>query len=156
MAGMETLTPKLSPLELLAGSWSVHRSLYDRLSGAEGSFVGTATFVPLQVASGRAATRLGYSERGTLHFGGYVGRACRALEYSDLGGGRVAVDFADGKPFLELDLSSGRCRALHLCGEDVYEILISVRSRDFVLETWSVEGPTTSYEAVTTLLRSVD
>jgi hypothetical protein len=65
----------------------------------------------------------------------------------------VMVYFTDGRPFVDLDLRTGAWQSNHLCGDDRYEIATFVRSRNIVQERWGVQGPTTDYDAVTTLLR---
>lgn len=146
---------KLSDLlSFLQGSWELDRRIDDGYSGIEGRFVGRGVFEAGRlIGGGGVGGRLVYREKGVLSFGSHRGEASRQLEYVSLGGGRVAVLFADGRPFVELDLVNGSGRATHDCGADRYEITLSVLSDDLLEEHWAVEGPKKAYTALTTLRR---
>jgi hypothetical protein len=141
-------------LEFLLGSWHITRSIDDHLSGRRGRFEGMATVT-------RSATGAGddrdigayYFETGELRFGTHVGQADRRLRYVALGDGAVTVRFADGRAFVDLDLTSGEWQSNHLCGEDLYEIDTFARSADLVEELWRVRGPAKDYDAVAYLVR---
>jgi hypothetical protein len=97
--------------------------------------------------------RARYDEAGELCFGTHMGQARRSLEYTRLDNATVMLNFPDGRPFIDLDLSTGAWQSNHLCGADRHEITTLVRSRHVVQERWWVCGPTTDYDAVTTLMR---
>jgi hypothetical protein len=65
----------------------------------------------------------------------------------------VAVNFANGLAFADLDLRSGSWKSRHLCRDDRYEISTEVLSDHVVEEHWRVVGPAKNYEAATTLTR---
>ncbi|MHB1712979.1 MAG: DUF6314 family protein [Acidimicrobiales bacterium] len=141
-------------LGFLLGTWRIERSIKDHQTGIRGSFEGTSTLV--QTPIGRncsAGVQARYDEAGELRFGTHLGQAHRSLEYMRLDDGAVMLYFTDGRPFVDLDLSTGAWQSTHLCGCDRYEIATLVRSRELVQERWQVRGPTTGYEAVTTLMR---
>jgi hypothetical protein len=133
-------------LSYLTASWRLERRITDHLARTAGSFAGSATVR----AAGRRAR---YEERGRLRFGGYDGQAHRRLDLVATAGGAVAVQFADGRPFFELDLVNGTCVAVHPCRQDRYELDFEVRSPDVLLERWRVTGPLKDYEAQTTWRR---
>jgi hypothetical protein len=141
-------------LNFLLGRWALERFFTDRRSGTEGRFEGSATVT--RSSSGQGAglgPRAHYEEVGTLRFGSHEGPASRRLELVRLESTVVMLSFTDGKPFVDLDLRSGRWRSTHPCGEDSYEILTVVRSPSEVEERWRVRGPTEDYDAVATLRR---
>jgi hypothetical protein len=134
-------------LAYLAGEWTLTREIVDHRSGRSGSFDG--------VANVRTSGRRGrYEEHGRLRFGGYDGSARRTLELVGTNGSGVAVLFADGRPFFDLDLLMGTCQAVHQCSEDRYELEFGATSTDRLLERWRVCGPEKDYEARTTWRRN--
>ena len=136
-----------STLEFLIGDWNVVRRISDCRSGRRGCFLGTAVFLP-------AAGIVRYTEQGELTFGDHRGPASRALQYTAGAGGAADVRFADGREFFCLDLSSGSCRAEHLCGKDRYQVTVTRVSQDSFTETWRVTGPAKNYEMTTRYLRT--
>ncbi|HZE05330.1 MAG TPA: DUF6314 family protein, partial [Solirubrobacteraceae bacterium] len=108
-------------LAFLLGDWSLQRTLTDHRAGAEGLFQGTARLHP-SGAPDAPPRRARYEERGRLRYRDHETTAFRTLDYRATGTGAVAVSFSDGRPFFELDLRTGTCRATHPCGEDVYEL----------------------------------
>lgn len=97
--------------------------------------------------------RARYDEEGELRFGAHVGPATRRLGFTRVGDGAVTLHFADGRPFVDLDLRSGAWSGVHSCGDDRYEITTVVRSHAVVQEHWRVRGPVKAYDAATTLVR---
>jgi hypothetical protein len=141
-------------LRFLLGTWRVQRLIDDHRSGDRGSFEGTAAMV--LETSGRDALSdecALYSEVGELRWGSYSGAATRLLRYVGSSNERVAVNFADGRPFTDLDLSSGFWSGEHLCRSDRYEFETLVRSSQLIEERWRVSGPAKNYDVVTTLTR---
>ncbi len=55
--------------------------------------------------------------------------------------GTTDVRFADGRPFHDLDLSSGRHVADHPCSADLYRGEFTVRDEDHWRTVWRVRGP---------------
>jgi hypothetical protein len=138
----------------LLGTWDVDRSIADHRSLVSGSFRGTAVVAAEPRPGPGGGSRARYEETGELRFGSHAGPASRRLEYAAArDGGAVSVRFADGRPFVDLDLGGGRWQAVHQCGADRYELTTVVRSHDVVEERWRVRGPAKDYDAVTTLTR---
>ena len=137
-------------LRFLRGTWAIARSIQDHRTGTRGSFKGMATLT--EVPTGRNVSleaRAHYAEVGELRFGTHTGQARRSFEYRQLDDVAVMVYFADGTPFVDLDLSTGLWQSDHLCGDDLQEIATFVQSGNIVQERWRVRGPTTNYEAIT-------
>jgi hypothetical protein len=137
-------------LVYLAGSWRVTRSVRDLASGAEGRFSGTTVFGPSDGA-GRPRDEAGcprtdggllHRESGTFVWQGVPRPAERTLRF--LPGpvpGTADVRFADGRPFHDLDLGSGRHVADHPCSADLYRGEFTVLGRDHWRTVWRVGGP---------------
>lgn len=138
----------------LVGSWSLNRTIADYESGLRGWFHGTAELHP--AGSGPAWGPARYDEVGQLRLGAYEGAARRSLVFVPREDATVLVNFGDGRRFIECDLRTGLWHARHLCGDDTYELTFDVRSPDVLDEHWRVRGPSTDYEAWTTLRRSTD
>ncbi|MFE2646527.1 DUF6314 family protein [Streptomyces nigra] len=123
-------------LSYLAGRWRVDRSVRDLASGDEGAFTGTTVFGPLE-------------DGGLLHHesGEFVWRevprpAERTLRFLPGGApGTADVRFADGRPFHDLDLRTGRHIADHPCSADLYRGDFTVRDEDHWRTVWRVRGP---------------
>jgi hypothetical protein len=144
-------------LSFLLGQWKLERVFADRRLGTGGRFDGSATITTsLSGLAAGLAPRAHYEEVGTSRFGRYEGPASRSLELVRLESTVVMLYFTDGKPFVDLDLRSGRWSSTHPCGEDHYEILTVVRSPTEIEEHWRVRGPTEDYDAVATLRRLTD
>ncbi|MFJ4524166.1 DUF6314 family protein [Streptomyces sp. NPDC088810] len=142
---MDVLTPHREPREFwpvpdvlahLAGRWRAERAVRDLASGAEGRFTGTTVFSPLEGGG------LLHEESGTFTWHGTARPATRTLRF--LPGptpGRADVRFADGRPFHELDLTTGRYVADHPCAADLYRGEFTVRDADHWRSVWRVGGP---------------
>lgn len=139
-------------LGFLAGGWALTRVIDDHLAGIQAVFEATAA--SSEPAGSRRGERARYEEAGRLRVGAYEGAARRILYLGRQGAGGVMVYFADRRPFVDLDLSGGAWRSVHLCGEDRYEITTVVTSADSFEESWSVRGPSKSYDAAATFTRS--
>ncbi|MFF4694589.1 DUF6314 family protein [Streptomyces chattanoogensis] len=129
----------------LAGGWRIERTVYDLRSGTEGSFRGTADFRPDAAGAG-----LLHTEEGELTWGGTVHPASRTLRLRPRPDGTAEVFFADGRPFHDLDLHTGRWCAVHPCAADRYRGTFTVVTADEWRLEWRVGGP-----AKDQLLRSV-
>lgn len=123
-------------LTYLAGSWRVERSVRDLASGDEGAFSGTTVFGRLTEGG------LLHEESGTFVWQGVGRPAERTLRF--LPGatpGTADVRFADGRPFHDLDLTSGRHIAGHPCSADLYRGEFTVLDEDRWRSVWRVRGP---------------
>jgi Family of unknown function (DUF6314) len=138
-------------LDFLLGNWSISRSLHDHQSDISGSFVGSAVFTELETSG--FVRRAGYEESGKLQFGTHTGDARRRLVFVGQGGTGVEVVFADGSPFVDLDLRTGTWQGIHPCRDDSHEIVFAVASRNEIREFWRVRGPQNDYEASAILKR---
>ncbi|QWB26732.1 MULTISPECIES: DUF6314 family protein [Streptomyces] len=119
----------------LAGRWGVTRSVRDLASGAEGEFAGTTEF------RAEAAGGLLHHESGTFVWQGVARPAERMLRFLPGPDGTADVRFADGRPFHDLDLTSGRYVADHPCSADLYRGEFTVLDADHWRTVWRVRGP---------------
>ncbi|KUL20757.1 DUF6314 family protein [Streptomyces regalis] len=123
-------------LTYLAGSWRVERSVRDLASGAAGEFSGTTVFGPLEGGG------LLHRESGTFVWQGVPRPAERTLRFQPgATRGTADVRFADGRPFHDLDLTSGRYIADHPCSADLYRGEFTVLDKDHWRTVWRVRGP---------------
>ncbi|MCT9141122.1 DUF6314 family protein [Streptomyces violarus] len=122
-------------LAYLAGRWSVARSVRDLASGAQGEFSGTTVF------RSEEAGGLLHHESGTFVWQGVARPAERTLRFLPGPDGTADVRFADGRPFHDLDLTSGRHVADHPCAADLYRGEFTVRDADHWRTVWRVRGP---------------
>ncbi|MFD5394909.1 DUF6314 family protein [Streptomyces sp. NPDC127097] len=129
----------------LSGRWSIERTVADLRNGPEGRYRGTAEFRP----DATGGTLL-HHEEGRLAWGGTVQPASRTLRLRPRPDGTAGVEFADGRPFHDLDLRTGRWTAVHPCAADRYEGTFTVVGPDEWHLEWRVGGP-----AKDQLLRSV-
>ncbi|WP_307835215.1 DUF6314 family protein [Streptomyces adelaidensis] len=135
-------------LAYLSGSWRVLRSVRDLASGSEGEFSGTTVFSPLDGGG------LLHREIGSFVWQGVPRPAERTLRF--LPGpahGMVDVRFADGRPFHDLDLATGRWRTDHPCAADLYRGEFEVYDDDRWRTTWRVGGPAKDQLLVTDYTR---
>lgn len=141
-------------IDFLLGIWRLSRSIEDHRYGIHASFQGTAELFEDEPGSSAViGGRAHYEEKGELHYGSHRGPAFRKLDYARSENATAMLYFADGRPFVDLDLRNRTWRSSHLCGSDHYEISTQIRSSTIVSEAWRVWGPSTSYEATTTLTR---
>ena len=139
----------------LIGRWSVERTVHDLRAGAEGGFRGTAEFRPdtePRASGGAQASRAAvlHVEEGQLTWDGRAYVASRTLRLRACADGTAEVEFADGRPFHDLDLRTGSWTAVHPCAADRYEGTFLARSAEEWHLEWRVSGP-----AKDQLLRSV-
>ncbi|WP_329215694.1 DUF6314 family protein [Streptomyces sp. NBC_01485] len=138
---MGEFRPVPDVLAYLAGRWRVERSVRDRASGAEGRFDGITVFGAPEVGT-LSHGGLSHEESGTFVWLGVPRPAARTLRF--LPGptpGAADVRFADGRPFHDLDLTTGRHTADHPCSADVYRGEFTVRDADHWRTVWRVAGP---------------
>ncbi|QIJ61692.1 DUF6314 family protein [Streptomyces sp. JB150] len=124
-------------LAFLAGSWRVERSVRDLASGDEGRFDGTTVLGPSEGGA------LLHRESGTFVWQGVARPAERTLRFlpGAAGAGTADVRFADGRPFHDLDLTTGHWVADHPCAADLYRGEFTVRDADRWRTVWRVRGP---------------
>ncbi|MEU9478471.1 DUF6314 family protein [Streptomyces sp. NPDC048191] len=130
------LWPVPDVLDHLFGRWRVERVVRDLASGDEGHFSGVTAFTALE------GEGLLHTESGTFTWQGVARPATRTLLF--LPGptpARADVRFADGRPFHELDLSTGHHVADHPCAADLYRGEFTVRDADRWRTVWRVGGP---------------
>lgn len=113
----------------------MEREVGDPSAGRAGEFAGVAEF-----AAAPDGDEVLWHESGRLRLDAYDGPASRRLVLVPAGDA-WEVRFADGSPFHDLDLASGRCAAAHHCGEDRYEGEVRVAGSDELVVTWDVTGP---------------
>ena len=133
---MGEFRPVPDVLAYLAGSWRVRRSVRDRASGDEGRFDGITEFTTVDEGG------LLHAESGTFVWLGVARPAERTLRF--LPGptpGTADVRFADGRPFHDLDLTTGRHIADHPCSADLYRGEFTVGDADHWRTVWRVAGP---------------
>ncbi|MFJ4835542.1 DUF6314 family protein [Streptomyces sp. NPDC088747] len=144
--------PVADLLAYLAGDWRVERTVRDLASGAEGHFTGTTVFGPLEAGdsaqnTGRPGdagqeTGLLHHESGTFVWQGTPRPAERTLWFlPGQGAGTADVRFSDGRPFHDLDLTSGRFVADHPCSADLYRGEFTVLDAHRWRTVWRVAGP---------------
>jgi hypothetical protein len=130
----------------LSGSWSMDRLVIDH-ARTIGRLRGNAIFRP-------SGPHLLYEERGTLILGEHRGQAEQAYRYDfPEGDSRALVRFRDGRPFHDLDLSSGQDRPRHACPPDIYEGVFLALGPSAWRSEWTVSGPRKDYDLVTTYTR---
>jgi hypothetical protein len=135
-------------LTFLLGAWAIERTINDHRDADTVRFHGIAL---VQAAPTGAL----YTETGQVSTPHHSGPARRTLLLSPHEDGTVGVNFRDGRPFLDLDLSSGAARATHPCRADRYEMSFAVLGADELVECWRVTGPAKNYRAVTRWRRRV-
>ena len=118
----------------LEGKWKVVRQIDDRRLDQVGGFEGSAGFAV-------DGDDLIYEEDGELRLGSHKGPAFQTYRYSFPSNQRAEVCFADGRPFHDLDLTSGHWACRHLCGDDCYEGAFTALDRASWRVVWSVRGP---------------
>lgn len=153
-ADVSEFRPVADALLYLAGSWRAERTVRD-LAGpdgsVEGAFTGTTTFSPLDEGG------LLHHESGTFVWQGVARPAERTLRF--LPGttpGTADVRFADGRPFHDLDLTSGRWFTDHPCAADLYRGEFTVLDADRWRTVWRVAGPAKDLVLTTDYTRTTD
>ncbi|MFE5818544.1 DUF6314 family protein [Streptomyces sp. NPDC056479] len=128
--------PVPDALRYLAGSWRAERSVRDLASGETGEFSGTTAFDPLEGGG------LLHHESGVFVWQGVPRPAERTLRFlPGSSPGKAAVRFSDGRPFHDLDLTSGHHVADHPCAADLYRGEFTVLDADHWRSVWRVRGP---------------
>ncbi|WP_210586597.1 DUF6314 family protein [Streptomyces sp. GESEQ-35] len=123
-------------LAFLAGQWRVERTVRDLANREHGEFRGTTEFGPLDDGG------LLHRESGTFVWQGVPRPAERTLLFlPSREPGTTDVRFADGRPFHDLDLTSGRHTTAHPCSADLYRGEFTVADADHWRTVWRVGGP---------------
>ncbi len=126
-----------------AGTWQLTRRILDRRAGVEGHFAGTASLL-------RDGAGLAYAETGLLTLGSAPPlTAERRYRWAEEAGGRIAVAFADGRPFHsfapDAGTPAGTPTATHHCPPDDYRVSYDfTRWPDWTAQ-WEVQGPRKDY-----------
>lgn len=133
----------------LRGAWSIERRLFDRASGASGTFRGTAVFTDDDDGG------LVHDETGALRWADQpdVPTTRRLLWKPAERAAAMDVFFADGRPFHHLDLSTGGDQPTHPCSADMYSGTFHVLNDDAWSYQWTVTGPAKDLLLVSELRR---
>ena len=111
--------------------------------GVIGEFWGECAFVP-------DGEGLRCREVGVLRFRGEDFHAERVSLWRFPGPDRVEVRYEDGRPFHDFGVEAPR--AVHLCGDDRYEVGYSFES-DAWISRWEILGPGKDYAMTTRYAR---
>ncbi|AZS88316.1 DUF6314 family protein [Streptomyces griseoviridis] len=148
--------PVADVLGFLRGSWRVRREVRDLTNGTDGRFEGVTVFGDLPdggardggprdsgpQGAGSPGHGLLHEERGTFTWLGVARPAERTLRFlPGADPGTADVRFADGRPFHDLDLRTGRHTAGHPCAADLYRGEFTVPDADHWRTVWRVGGP---------------
>lgn len=138
----------MGPLGLgdFEGLWRIERRIRDLRAGTGGTLVGFATFRP-------EAGGLRCEERGRLSYGGGPSlEAARDYLWLPDSPGRIAVRFADGRPFHAFDLGPA-AQADHWCDPDSYRVDYEFSGWPVWTMVWAVRGPRKDYVSESTFRR---
>lgn len=144
----------------LRGTWNVQRSLFDRATGAHGSFTGSVTFAAMDSAPDDDGALL-QRESGTIRWGQHEGPATREYVWRPTSEGHTMdVYFPDGRFFHRVSLSaepaspdSAGAQAEHWCAPDTYRVFYEVLGPDELRYEWDVKGPAKDLLLTTVLAR---
>lgn len=143
--------PVADALLYLAGSWRAERTVRDLAGADEGIFTGTTTFSPLD------GEGLLHHESGTFVWQRVARPAERTLRFlPGTAPGTADVRFADGRPFHDLDLTSGHWITDHPCAADLYRGEFTVLDADRWRTVWQVAGPAKDLVLTTDYTRTTD
>ena len=117
------------------GLWRLDRVIR-QADGAEAVFAGSARFTP--VAAG-----LAYDEAGQLVLSGQPPMQATRRYLWRAEGGRIAVDYADGKAFHDFDPQAAEAR--HFCDPDTYLVRYDFTGWPRWRAEWRVTGPRKDY-----------
>lgn len=119
--------------EAFIGSWAVERSILDFACSTRIVCRGDAH---LQ----RAGAGLAYDEAVSFRASGKLIHATRAYRY-EWERGAIVATFENGAPFFSLELGAdGIGRAVHLCGDDLYSLKLTLRAPQTWETRWQVSG----------------
>lgn len=164
------------------GRWHMRRRIEDRRAGQAGRFEGHATFTVRRVAvRPPAEVRQIAGPRIAGHGGAQEPRVLSpqvdhcAADYHEAGhlilgdapplraerrylwrqeGAEIAVFFADGRPFHDIDPDAGPdTEVQHLCGADLYSVRYDFARWPDWQARWTVRGPAKDYTMTTDYAR---
>ncbi len=141
------LCPVPDLARFLTGTWRIDRRIGDCNTKTVGRLIGVARFA-------EAPGGLDYDERGTLTLGAYEGTATRTYRFALPRPEIADIQFADGRPFHRLDLSSGWADVTHDCPPDDYRGRYQVRTQDQWTLSWLIQGPRKHLRIATRYSRS--
>lgn len=129
------------------GIWLLRKDIADLLTKEAGTFVGRAEFR-------REGEALAYREDGQLSLGSSAPVQAQRRYLWREAGDRIAVDYADGRPFYEFGPDG--LVALHLCDPDRYEVAYRFADWPRWTAEWTVTGPRKDYRMVCAYRREDD
>ncbi|MEQ3626491.1 MAG: DUF6314 family protein [Celeribacter sp.] len=125
-------------LQRFAGLWHLSRRIEDARADSTGSFEGVA-----RLTQDKAGLR--YVESGTLSLPGAAPmQASRTYLWRAIGP-RIAVLFADGRPFHDFAPKADVAEAAHWCDPDEYHVRYAFHDWPNWQSEWQVKGPRKSY-----------
>ncbi len=124
-------------LQDFEGLWQINRKIEDRMLPGVGLLAGEAWFL-------RQGDGLHYVERGQLRFANQPPLETRQSYVWRAEGSRIAVSFADGRPFHRFE-PDWRCAAAHWCDPDQYDVGYDFSGWPDWSATWVVRGPRKDY-----------
>jgi hypothetical protein len=136
-----TITFRETPLNLndFAGNWRFGRVVSD----ADGQVTAE---VDGQIRFDAGEGGLVCVETGQMRIGsGPALKAERRTIWRDAGDGRIAVFFADGKPFHSFDSGAAWAEARHDCTPDIYRVVYDFSAFPSWTSIWRVSGPRKAY-----------
>ncbi|WP_408607874.1 DUF6314 family protein [Acidimangrovimonas sediminis] len=130
------------------GVWRIDRSIEDRLAGQAGRFEGRAVLAP----DGPGA--LVYDEEGRLTLGNAPAMVATRRYFWRAEAGRIALSFADGRPFHTFDPGETAPAAFHDCAPDAYAVRYDFSDWPVWRAVWEVRGPRKDYRMESLYLRA--
>lgn len=129
-----------------AGVWALSREI-SQSDGKTARFEGEALFTP-------GADGLCYDEKGTLQIAGAAPMQAERRYLWRASGERIAVFFADGRPFHSFGLTDTNAdtTAAHWCDPDDYRVRYDFTGWPVWRADWRVKGPRKDYR-MTSLYR---
>lgn len=118
----------------LEGSWALARLVTDYRGREPARFEGRAAFVP-------EGPDLVYRETGRFTLESGIFEAEQSYLYVFPDRHRAEIHFHDGRPFHDLDFSTGRWSAEHFCAPDRYRGEFRIAEMDLWTASWRIEGP---------------
>jgi hypothetical protein len=148
---MPGLTADFALRAYLLGSWSVDRTLWDRRSGARGTFAGVVRFTALNSGTENSGNDggggLSLHEEGTVRWPTSAGEAftgpasrdylLQATDSPDT----MVMTFPDGRPFHRMSFSEAASQDKHWCDPDTYRVTYALLGPDEFSYVWDVQGP---------------
>jgi len=129
----------MDALETFEGRWRMTRLIEDARAARRMCLAGEARFEP-------DGAGLLYAERGVWRSGDLAGAEAHRSHLWRPEGARIAVLFADGRPFHVFDaVARGRAEAAHDCPPDLYRASYLFALPDTWEVTWRATGPRKDY-----------